>query len=189
MRTFSYKREEVSTQLKQRINKSLTLLYRYAYRAVAVNQATLKITPELIPLLSQPVRLGLLSGNLIQDRRDDPLDPHKGIYNTLERGCRRAHLRFAARLRARAGAQLHLPSAGQARWCWRASTEIGDIDAFHYSGTGEDAVPLPERFFGGGSLVRPRLSPSTSPARATRKPASPSAAPPCSSTRPSCASR
>jgi len=30
------------------------------------------------------------------------------------------------------------------------STEIGNIAAFHYSGTGEDAVPLPEHFFGGG---------------------------------------
>jgi hypothetical protein len=32
------------------------------------------------------VRLGLISGGLIQDRRDDPVDPHKGIYNTLDVG-------------------------------------------------------------------------------------------------------
>ncbi|MGB9455226.1 MAG: BamA/TamA family outer membrane protein [Bryobacteraceae bacterium] len=150
VRTFSYKREEVSTQLKQRVNKSITLLYRYAYRAVDVNQATLKISPELIPLLSQPVRLGLLSGNFIQDRRDDPLDPHKGVYNTLNVdfaehifGSQRDFVRVLARNSTyyRLGNKVVLAR----------STEVGNIAAFHYSGTGEDAVPLPERFFGGGA--------------------------------------
>jgi outer membrane protein insertion porin family len=150
VRTFSYRREEVSTQLKQRVNKSITLLYRYAYRAVDVNQATLKISPELIPLLSQPVRLGLLSGNLIQDRRDDPLDPHKGIYNTLNVdvaehifGSQRDFVRVLARNSTyhRLGSKVVLAR----------STEIGNIAAFHYTGSGADVVPLPERFFGGGA--------------------------------------
>ncbi|MFY9728548.1 MAG: BamA/TamA family outer membrane protein, partial [Bryobacteraceae bacterium] len=150
VRTFSYKSEQISTQLKQRVNKSITLLYRYAYRAVDVNQATLKISPELIPLLSQPVRLGLLSGNLIQDRRDDPLDPHKGVYNSLNVdfaehifGSQRDFVRVLARNSTyyQLGSKVVLAR----------STEIGNIAAFHYGGTGEDAVPLPERFFGGGA--------------------------------------
>ncbi|MGB7762987.1 MAG: BamA/TamA family outer membrane protein [Bryobacteraceae bacterium] len=150
VRTFSFKREEASMQLKQRVDKSLTLLYRYTYRAVDVNQATLKISPELIPLLSQPVRLGLLSFNLIQDRRDDPLDPHKGVYNTLNVdfaehifGSQRDFVRVLARNSTyhQLGRKLVLAR----------STEIGNIAAFHYSGAGEDAVPLPERFFGGGA--------------------------------------
>jgi outer membrane protein insertion porin family len=187
VRTFSFKRDEVSTQLKQRVNKSITLLYRYTYRAVDVNQATLKISPELIPLLSQPVRLGLLSFNLIQDRRDDPLDPRKGVYNTLNVdfaehifGSERDFVRFLAR-----NSTYH--PLGK-KLVLARSTEIGNIAAFHYSGTGEDAVPLPERF--SAAADRPIApSPSTSPDRATRKPASPSAATPCSSTRPSCGSR
>lgn len=149
VRTFSFRRAEVSMQLKQRVNKSLTLLYRYAYRAVNVNQATLKISPELIPLLSQPVRLGLLSGNLIQDRRDDPLDPHKGVYNTLNVdfaehifGSQRDFVRVLAR-----NSTYH--PLGK-KLVLARSTEIGNIAAFHSSGVGEDAVPLPERFFGGG---------------------------------------
>jgi len=150
VRTFSYRREEVSTQLKQRLNKSITVLYRYAYRAVDVNQGTLKISPELIPLLSQPVRLGLLSGNLIQDRRDDPLDPHKGVYNSLNVdfaehvvGSQRNFVRLLARNSTyhRLGSKLVLAR----------STEIGNIAAFHYNGDAADAVPLPERFFGGGA--------------------------------------
>jgi len=149
VRTFSFKREEVSTQLKQRVNKSVTLLYRYTYRAVNVNQATLKISPELIPLLSQPVRLGLLSFNVIQDRRDDPLDPRKGVYNTLNVdfaehifGSERDFVRVLAR-----NSTYH--PLGR-KLVLARSTEIGNIAAFHYSGVREDAVPLPERFFGGG---------------------------------------
>jgi len=149
VRTFSFKREEGSMQLRQRVNKSVTFLYRYAYRAVNVNQATLKISPELIPLLSQPVRLGLLSFNLIQDRRDDPLDPRKGVYNTLNVdfaehifGSQRDFVRVLAR-----NSTYH--PLGK-KLVLARSTEIGNIAAFHYSGLGDEAVPLPERFFGGG---------------------------------------
>ena len=149
IRTFSYKREEGSAQLSQRISKATTLFYRYTYRRVSIDQATLKITPFLIPLLSQPVRLGLISGGFIQDRRDDPVDPHKGIYNTLDVGLaehafgsQRNFLRFLAR-----NATYH--PIGK-KLVLARSTEFGDIYAFRYSGNVLDAIPLPERFFGGG---------------------------------------
>jgi outer membrane protein assembly factor BamA len=149
IRTFSYKREEGSAQLSQRISKATTLFYRYTYRRVGIDQATLKITPFLIPLLSQPVRLGLISGGLIQDRRDDPVDPHKGIYNTLDVGLaehvvgsQRNFLRFLAR-----NATYH--PIGK-KLVLARSTEFGDIYAFRYSGGLLAAIPLPERFFGGG---------------------------------------
>jgi outer membrane translocation and assembly module TamA len=86
VRTFTSKRQEGSVQLSQRLSKSTTLLYRYTYRHVSVDESTLKITPFLIPLLAQPVRVGILSGNLIFDRRDDPVDPRKGMYNTVDLG-------------------------------------------------------------------------------------------------------
>jgi outer membrane protein assembly complex protein YaeT len=149
IRTFSYKREEGSAQLSQRISKATTLFYRYTYRRVSIDQATLKITPFLIPLLSQPVRLGLISGGFIQDRRDDPVDPHKGIYNTLDVGLaehvvgsQRNFLRFLAR-----NATYH--PIGK-KLVLARSTEFGDIYAFRFAGNVLDAIPLPERFFGGG---------------------------------------
>jgi outer membrane protein assembly complex protein YaeT len=150
VRTFSFKREEISIQMKERLSKSLTLLYRYAYRTVNVDQATLKISPELIPLLSQPVRLGLTSFNLIEDRRDDPLDPRKGVYNTINVdfaehvfGSERDFIRVLARNSTYhpLGSKLVLAR----------STEIGNIAAFRFTGGQENAVPLPERFFGGGA--------------------------------------
>ncbi len=53
--------KKASLQLSQQLTKATTLFYRYSYRRVSIDQATLKITPFLIPLLSQPVRVGELS--------------------------------------------------------------------------------------------------------------------------------
>jgi outer membrane protein insertion porin family len=149
VRTFSFKREEGSIQLSHRLSKALTFFYRYTYRRVSVDAASLKITPFLIPLLAQPVRVGIASFNLIQDRRDDPVDPHKGIYNTLDLGIA-THalgsqvnfLRFLAR-----NATYH--PIGK-KLVLARSTQFGNIYAFHYGGDPLTAVPLAERFFGGG---------------------------------------
>jgi len=159
VRTFAYKREEGSTQLSQKLGKQFTFQYRFTYRHVTVSQ--LKITPDLIPLLSQPVRLGLFGFSVIQDRRDDPIDPHKGIFNTLELGYASRifgsqptatingavtttgdFLRTLVRNATYHPIGKHLVLA--------RNTEFGEIWAFNYTGSVVDAVPLPERFFGGG---------------------------------------
>ncbi len=147
IRTFNYRRQEASAQLNQRLTKTVTLFYRVAYRRVSVSD--LKISPFLIPLLSQPVRVGIGSLNLVQDRRDDPLDPHKGIYNTLDLGLADRVLgsqRNFARVLARNATYHQLGK----RLVLARSTEIGDIYAFHWNGSPLDAIPLPERFFSGG---------------------------------------
>jgi outer membrane protein assembly complex protein YaeT len=150
VRTFSYKREEGSVQLSQRITKATTFLYRATYRRVDIDQGTLKISPLLIPLLAQPVRLGIISGNLVQDRRDDASEPHKGIYNTVDLGVADRLLgsqRNFVRLLAR-NATYHRLGRNV---ILARSTEFGDIYAFGYSGNPFDAIPLPERFFAGGA--------------------------------------
>ena len=43
-----------------------------------------KIPFLLVPQLVQPVRIGALSTNLVQDQRDDSANPHCAIYNTVE---------------------------------------------------------------------------------------------------------
>ncbi|HXA49768.1 MAG TPA: POTRA domain-containing protein [Candidatus Acidoferrum sp.] len=149
VRTFSYRRLEQSVQLTQRVSKSITVFYRYILRRVSVDEGTLKISPLLIPLLSQPVRLGLFSFAMVQDRRDDPVDPHRGIYNTLDVGLaehafgsQRNFIRFLAR-----NSTYH--PIGR-KVVLARSTQIGDIHAFNFSGDPLTAIPLPERFFGGG---------------------------------------
>jgi len=148
IRTFTFRREEVSAQLNQRFRKDITLFYRYAFRRVDI--ADLKISPFLLPQFSQPVRVGITSINLVQDRRDDPVDPHKGIYNTVDLGLA-SHA---------AGSQVNFMRLlvrnstyhpiGK-RLVLARSTEFGDIWAFHSTGDPLEIVPLAEHFFGGGS--------------------------------------
>jgi outer membrane protein assembly complex protein YaeT len=86
VRTFTARRWEGSVQLAQRISRANTVQYRYVFRRVNVDENTLNIEPGLIPLLSQPVRVGLVGFTFIQDRRDDPIDSRQGIYNTADVG-------------------------------------------------------------------------------------------------------
>ncbi len=145
IRTFSARREEGSIQLGQRLTRANSIQYRLTYRKVNILGKPL-ITPELIPLLSQPVRVGFVSTTLIQDRRDDPLDARRGIYNTLD-------LAFATnilgsqtgfgRLVARNSTYHPLTkSVVLAR-----TTTFGLIERF----AGLEEIPLAERFFGGGA--------------------------------------
>ena len=81
--TFTGRRFEGAFQLTQQLNRTQTVLYRYAYRRTSIDESTLNIQPLLVPLIAQPVRVGLLAGTLISDRRDDPTDTSAGIYNTV----------------------------------------------------------------------------------------------------------
>ena len=81
--TFTGRRFEGAFQLTQQLNPSTTVLYRYAYRRTSIDENTLNIEPLLVPLISQPVRIGLLSSTYISDRRDDPTDTSTGMYNTM----------------------------------------------------------------------------------------------------------
>src|ERR1700730_10735061 len=84
IRTFDAKKEEGSIQLSQKLSKANTAFFRFSYRHTSVS--ALAIDPLLIPLYSQPVRIGIFGVSFIQDRRDDPTDSHKGTYNTVDFG-------------------------------------------------------------------------------------------------------
>jgi outer membrane protein assembly complex protein YaeT len=145
--TFTSRREEISVQVTQKASKSITLFYRTAFRYVTVSN--LKISPFLLPQLSQPVRVGIASINAVQDRRDDPLETHKGFYNTLDLGMAThalgSQVNFAKLLVRNAtyhpiGKKLVLAR----------STQFGDLRPIPSSGDPLEAIPLAEHFFGGG---------------------------------------
>ena len=151
--TFSAKRQEASIQLSQKLSKPTTALFRFAYRRVGVSD--LRIDSLLIPLLAQPVRIGMLSGNLIQDRRDDPVEPSKGIYNTLDVGLasryfgsQRGFMRALGRNATYHPVTRRLvlareTSFGVIRPAGRIPERLSDEPALN-------VIPFPERFFGGG---------------------------------------
>jgi outer membrane protein assembly complex protein YaeT len=151
IRTYNYTRLEGSAQLSQRLTRAVTLFYRLTYRRVSIDD--LKVTHFLVSLLSQPEHVGIASLNLVQDRRDDPVDPHKGVFNSVDLGLAEHVLgsqRDFARLLIRNASYYPLGK----RWVLARSTEIGEIYSFHYPGDPLDAIPLAERFFGGGDSDR-----------------------------------
>jgi outer membrane protein insertion porin family len=146
VRTFASRRVEGSIQLGQRLNKADTMQYRFTYRDVFVDPNSVKITPELIPILSQSVRVGLLSATFIQDRRDDPLDAHEGVYNTIDVGL--AAKAFGsetdfARVLFRDATYHRLTRD----LTFARMTTFGMMERLG----GLSDIPLPERFFSGGS--------------------------------------
>ena len=148
VRTFSVKRQEGSVQVGQKLSRASQVLYRFTYRRVSVDQNTLQINPQLIPLFSQPVRLGILGGNFIQDRRDDPTNAHRGIYNTLDAGL--AHKTFGSqagftRLLGR-NATYHPWGIGS-KYVLARSLTFGWLHPLQQ----DKEIPLPERFFAGGA--------------------------------------
>ncbi len=152
VRTFTSKREEASIQLSQKLSKPTTISFRYAYRRVSV--ADIAIPDLLIPQLAQPVRIGIISGNLVQDRRDNPADAHHGIYNTLDVGVASSFLgsqRTFGRALGRNATYYELPN----KWVIARQLTFGIIQPFKLPSnlSATDAIPLPERFFGGGNLT------------------------------------
>jgi outer membrane protein assembly factor BamA len=62
-----------------------TFIYDFLYRRVAVDPNSLQVSADLIPLLSQPVRVGGPGVTWFHDTRTPgPLDAVKGQYTTLE---------------------------------------------------------------------------------------------------------
>lgn len=142
--TFSARRLEGAVQISLKLSKSDTLQARYTFRDV--NASNLKINPQLVPLLSQSVRVGLISGTFIRDRRDDPTDAHKGSYTTIDLafasnvfGSETDYLRALARHSAyhRIGRDL----------IFAHNSFFGLVSRLG----GLSDIPLPERFFSGGS--------------------------------------
>lgn len=145
VRTFSARREEGSVQLGQRLSKANSMQYRLVFRKVNIIGTPL-VSPELIPLYSQPVRVGLVSTTFIQDRRDDPIDAHRGIYNTIDIGLASSVLGSQTgfgRVVAR-NATYHRITKNIV---FARSTYFGDISRY----AGQSTIPLAERFFSGGS--------------------------------------
>lgn len=146
IRTFSARREEGSIQLGQKLSRAFTVQYRYTFRKVNIIGTPL-VEPELIPLLSQPVRVGFLSATIIQDQRDDPVDAHRGMYNSLDvelasnvLGSQTGFGRILAKNATYYQLTKNLVLA--------RSTTFGMIERY----AGLPAIPLPERFFAGGAF-------------------------------------
>jgi outer membrane protein assembly complex protein YaeT len=144
VRTFTAKRLEGSVSIKQDLNRATTLLYRLIYRRVDTDN--LVIAPNLIPLFSQPVRVGMPDFTYIRDTRDNPIESLKGTFSTFDLGV--ASKVFGSQtsftrvvVQNSSYYQFH-----KRRWVFARNTRIGVEEPF----ASTQFVPLPELFFAGG---------------------------------------
>jgi outer membrane protein assembly factor BamA len=153
-----------------------SLLFRYSYRRVKVDASTLAISAPLIPLLSKPVLLGMPSFTYIRDHRDNVLDPRRGTYTTFDLGIS-AKAFGSGSVNGTAGLLSNgvlTPSGTAANFTrlgaqnsnyaviWRNphvadrgivlahTTRIGTENVLGAGASGL-TIPLPERFFAGGT--------------------------------------
>jgi outer membrane protein insertion porin family len=80
--TFTSQRLEGSVQAEETVSKATTLAYRFTYRRVKASN--IDISPDQIPLLSLPVRVGEPGFSYIRNKRDNNLETTKGSYNTID---------------------------------------------------------------------------------------------------------
>ena len=151
VRTFTADRLEGAIQAEQKYSPVTTLVYGFSYRRVKVDPRTLHIDPHLVPLLSQPVRVGLPSFTLIRDKRDrdDPLNSRKGNYTTFTYGVSSKGVGSEASYHKVLITNATYHQFHKKRWVFARFTELGFEEPF---GRGSQRiVPLPERFFAGGA--------------------------------------
>ena len=148
VRTFTAERLEGSAQLEDKVSRITTVLFGLTYRRVKVDPTTLQIDPNQIPLLSKPVRVGMPTFTFVRDKRDDPLDAHKGNLTTFAMGF--SSTVFGSGSDANFSRFLLNNSTYQRfhkKWVFARNTRIG-IERLL---SGGDFVPLPERLYAGGA--------------------------------------
>jgi len=83
--TFQASTAQFDYRVTQKVKRTDTFIYNFEYRRVAVNPATLQVSANLIPQLSQPVRVGGPGITWFHDKRDpSPLDATKGSYTSVQ---------------------------------------------------------------------------------------------------------
>ncbi len=83
--TFASSTLQGDFRVTQKYKRADTLIYGFQYRRVSVNPASIEITPNLIPQLSQPVTVGGPQFTYFHDTRDpSPLNAGKGQFFSLQ---------------------------------------------------------------------------------------------------------
>jgi outer membrane protein assembly complex protein YaeT len=154
VRTFTSQRLEGSIQVEQVVSRTqthipvTTLLYRFTYRRVRATDVV--VSPSLIPLYSLPVRVGMPSLSFIRDRRDDPIETHRGSLNTFDTGVAAKAFGSEATFGRFSGQNTTyhgFHKRGDREWVIARNTRVGVAEPFGDT----KQLPLPERFFAGGA--------------------------------------
>jgi outer membrane protein insertion porin family len=147
--TFSASSLFATTRVTQHVTKPTTLIYSWSYREVKVNPNSIQVSLALIPLLSQPARVGGPGINYIRDTRDDALDAHHGTFNTVAIFLSDSKFGSQANFSRIDITNSSYYDFGKRHWVLARETRYAQERAF---GDGKQLlIPLPERLYAGGA--------------------------------------
>ena len=162
--TFTADRKEASVSVEKRFSASTLLIGQYSFRRVEALDISSKISAQEIPLLSQPALVGMLGGSFVEDHRDDPSDATRGAYTLVNAGVswrdfgsQANFLRFTGQNSTYYTLSSHLVFARKTQFgvvspygaLYRITVPASNGQPAEVILT--DSIPLPERFFMGGS--------------------------------------
>jgi outer membrane protein assembly factor BamA len=135
---------QISWQIEKLLDAKRTKTVRARYSFQHTNLSNI-IIPELVLPQDQRVRTSTFSGEYVRDTRDQPLDAHHGLYQTVSFGVTPTALGSSSNFTRFLGqTAFYLPMRP---WLtWANNFRIGLASPFAGS-----YVPLSERFFSGGA--------------------------------------
>ncbi len=162
--TFTADRKEASVSVEKHFHTGTLLIGEYSFRRVEALDISSKISAQEIPLLSQPALVGMVSGSFVQDHRNDPSDATRGSYTLIDAGVSWRGFGSQANFLRFTG-QNSTYHALNSFLVFARKTQYGVVSPYGSPYTitvpasgGQppqqivtDSIPLPERFFMGGS--------------------------------------
>lgn len=165
--TFASSTSQADFRVTQKVKKADTFIYDFQYRRVSVDPNSLEITPNLIPQLSEPVRVGGPAVTYFHDtRQPSPLDAVKGRYFSIQEFVASSKFGSQADFNKTDISYSTYYAFGKRRYVLARNTRIGFENSY---GVNENAslincagdllnsnatcnsVPLPERLYAGGA--------------------------------------
>jgi len=165
--TFAASTLQGDLRLTQKLNRRDTFIYDFQYRRVKVDPNSLQVSADLIPLLSQPVRVGGPGLTWFRDTRSPgPLNAMKGAYTTVQGFYASSRFGSQTDFGKLDGTNSTYYQFGKQKYVFARSTRIAYEDAMGANpNVGStaclgillttnpscNAIPLPERLYAGGA--------------------------------------
>ncbi len=154
-------------RITQKVKRADTFIYNFEFRRVAVNPATLQVAFNLIPQLSQPVRVGGPGITWFHDTRDpSPLDAQRGSYTSVQEFFASSKFGSEANFNRSDVTNSTYYAFGKHKYVLARNTRLGFETTFGANPNVSsascvgllldtnatcNAVPLPERLYAGGA--------------------------------------
>lgn len=141
---FAARLGEASLQFDRALNSSRTarLQFRYSFERTSLTDLLIQ---NFVPPEDQSIQTSTLSVSFIRDTRDNPLNAHRGVFESLDFGLTPTALGSSDNF-ARFFGQISFYHQVKPWLVWANRVEAGVVGAFAGS-----HVPLSERFFSGGA--------------------------------------